>query len=218
MVINVKVTRDKVITVEDFGRGVPLDWNEKEQKYNWELVYCELYAGGKYDNDSEDSSYEWSLGTNGLGACATQYSSEFMDVTAYTGGIKYSISFKKGEPVGKLVKEECPRKKTGTVVTWKPDLDVFTDINMSLDFFCHTLKKQAIVNSGLTLNVEYEDDNFEKNKFSYLYKNGVLDYVNEIAHINAEGEDEDIQTSSEEEDSVKGKMLPFQLSSHTLQF
>jgi DNA gyrase subunit B len=92
--INIKVTRDKVITVEDFGRGVPLDWNENEQKYNWELVYCELYAGGKYDNDSEDSSYEWSLGTNGLGACATQYSSEFMDVAAYTNGTKYSISFK----------------------------------------------------------------------------------------------------------------------------
>lgn len=204
--INIKVTRDKVITVEDFGRGVPLDWNENEQKYNWELVYCELYAGGKYDNDSEDSSYEWSLGTNGLGACATQYSSEFMDVTAYTNGTKYSISFKKGEPVGELTKEECPKKKTGTVVTWKPDLEVFTDINLSLDFFCNTLKKQAIVNSGLTLNIEYEDENFEKHKFSYLYKNGVLDYVNEIAGINELNEDEELITE-DGEGEIKGKTL-----------
>ena len=204
--INVRVTRDKVITVEDFGRGVPLDWNEKEQKYNWELVYCELYAGGKYDNDSADSSYEWSLGTNGLGACATQYSSEFMNVTAYTGGTKYSISFKKGEPVGDLVKEECPKKKTGTVVTWKPDLEVFTDINLSLDFFCQTLKKQAIVNSGLTLNIEFEDENFEKHSFSYLYKNGVLDYVNEIAGIDASNEDIELADNGSEED-IKGKTL-----------
>ncbi|MBE6700764.1 MAG: DNA topoisomerase [Ruminococcaceae bacterium] len=204
--INIKVTRDKVITVEDFGRGVPLDWNEKEQKYNWELVYCELYAGGKYNNDSDNSSYEYSLGTNGLGACATQYSSEFMDVTAYTGGTKYSISFKKGEAVTDLIREECSKRKSGTVVTWKPDLDVFTDINMPLEFFCETLKKQAIVNSGLTLNLEFEDDNFDKHTFSYLYKNGVLDYVNEIAGIDEEGEDLPLDPDSEEE-NTRGKTL-----------
>ena len=73
--INVTVKRDKSLLVEDFGRGVPLDWNEKEGRYNWELVYCELYAGGKYRNTS-GGAYEFSLGLNGLGACATQYASE----------------------------------------------------------------------------------------------------------------------------------------------
>ncbi len=204
-VINVSVTCDKVITVEDFGRGVPLDWNEKEQRYNWELVYCELYAGGKYNNDDDGASYEYSLGTNGLGACATQYTSEFMDVCAYTRGIKYSIGFKCGEPVTELIKEECPKKKSGTVVTWKPDLKVFTDINMPMEFFCETLKKQSIVNSGLTLNLEYEDENKEKHTFSYFYQNGVLDYVNEIAGINSDNEDEPID--SDDEEAVKGKTL-----------
>ncbi len=203
-IINVKVTKDMVITVEDFGRGVPLDWNENEQKYNWELVYCELYAGGKYNNDSEDSSYEYSLGTNGLGACATQYSSEFMDVSACTAGTKYSISFKKGEPVTELIKEECPRKKTGTTVTWKPDLDVFTDIQMPMEFFCETLKKQSIVNSGLTLNLEYEDEEGKTHSFSYLYQNGILDYVNQLAGINSDNEDTPIDS---DDDEIKGKTL-----------
>ncbi len=206
-VINVTVTKDKTITVEDFGRGVPLDWNEKEGKYNWELVYCELYAGGKYNNDSDDSSYEYSLGTNGLGACATQYTSEFMEVTAYTRGMKYSISFKAGEPVGELRKEEFNKRRSGTVVTWKPDLKVFTDINMPLDFFCETLRKQSIVNSGLTLNLEYEDESSEKHSFSYCYRNGVLDYVNEIAGINEENEDIPTDADAESEDGIKGKTL-----------
>ena len=120
-VINVTFRLDRSITVEDFGRGVPLDWNEKEKRYNWELVYCELYAGGKYNN-SASAVYEYSLGTNGLGACATQCASEFMDVTAYTGGTKYSIHFRKGEPVSKLEKEACPPKKTGTVTTGQPEI------------------------------------------------------------------------------------------------
>ncbi len=206
--INIRVTSDMVITVEDYGRGVPLDWNEKEQKYNWELVYCELYAGGKYNNDGEDSSYEYSLGTNGLGACATQYSSEFMNVTAYSGGTKYSIGFSRGEPVGELTREECPKKKTGTVVTWKPDINVFTDINIPLEFFTETLKKQAIVNSGLTLNLEYEDEKGEKHKFSYLYQKGVLDYVNEIAGIGEDNEDETVEVDDGEEIAGKTLTLP----------
>ena len=70
---------DNSIEVEDFGRGIPVDYNEHEKKYNWELVFCELYAGGKYKNNT-GGDYEYSLGLNGLGACATQYSSEYMDV------------------------------------------------------------------------------------------------------------------------------------------
>ena len=77
--IKVTVYKDRTIEVDDHGRGVPLDFNKKEGRYNWELVYCELYAGGKYENNKK-GAYKYSLGLNGLGACATQYSSEFMDV------------------------------------------------------------------------------------------------------------------------------------------
>ncbi|MBQ9941065.1 MAG: DNA topoisomerase [Clostridia bacterium] len=178
--INVTVFKDKTVEVEDFGRGIPLDWNEKEQRYNWELVFCELYAGGKYNNNT-DGAYEYSLGTNGLGACATQYTSEFMDVTAYVSGYKYEMHFKKGEPCGDLIKTEYTKHRTGTVIRWKPDIDVFTDINIPLNFFTDMMKKQAVVNSGLTLNLSYEnyDSGFEK--FTYMYPNGILDYINELS-------------------------------------
>lgn len=179
--INITVKKDNTLVVEDFGRGVPLDWNEKEQRYNWDLVYCELYAGGKYDND-EGEAYEYSLGLNGLGACATQCSSEFMNVTSYTKQGKYSISFEKGLPVSELVKEEPVRKRTGTVVEWKPDLDVFTDINIPLEYFEEVLKKQAIVNSGLKLCLTYESqDGIQKRE--YLYPNGIVDYINEMISV-----------------------------------
>lgn len=179
-IINVQVFNDHSMCVEDFGRGVPLDWNEKEGKYNWELVYCELYAGGKYKHLSKgNDAYEYSLGLNGLGACATQYASEFMEVTSYQGGTKYFMSFKKGEPVGELQKEGCPRTKSGTVVKWKPDNTVFTDINIDYDYFCETMMKQAVVNAGLTLNLKFQtlDGDFKENTF--YYENGIVDYINE---------------------------------------
>lgn len=182
-VINVTVFKDHVMQVEDFGRGIPLDWNEKEQRYNWELVFCELYAGGKYNNN-DGGAYEYSLGLNGLGACATQYASEFMQVTAYTGGTKYSISFEKGEPVTELIKEECPKNKRGTVIRWKSDSEVFTDINISREFFSDQLKKQAVVNGGLSLNLKWQipDGSFETE--SYCYANGVEDYIAEMVGVN----------------------------------
>jgi DNA gyrase subunit B len=181
--INVTVYKDKSITVEDFGRGVPLDWNENEGKYNWELVFCELYAGGKYQNTS-GGAYEYSLGLNGLGACATQYSSEFMEVTAYSKGTKYTVSFKKGEPVSKLNKEPCPKTKTGTVIHWKPDLEVFTDINIPKEYYETTLKKQAVANEGLLLCLNWQnaDGSFEASQF--LYPNGIVDYIYETVGVN----------------------------------
>ena len=96
--------RDHSVEVEDFGRGVPLDWNEREQKYNWELVYCELYAGGKYNNNDEGAVYKYSLGLNGLGACATQYSSKYFHVKSY-----------KGDTVGHKAICVIPTTRTGKI-------------------------------------------------------------------------------------------------------
>lgn len=177
--INVTVYRDKSIEVEDFGRGIPLDYNEKEQRYNWDLVFCELYAGGKYSK-GEDDAYEFSLGLNGLGACATQYSSEYMDVTVYKPGTKYGISFKKGNPVCELQKEDYKGKRTGTVIKWRPDLEVFSDINIGLDYFTSVMRKQAVVNAGLTLNLKYQNDDGSFYEESYRYENGIKDYVDEF--------------------------------------
>ena len=171
---------DDSLEVEDFGRGCPVDWNEKEQKYNWELVFCELYAGGKYDNNA-GGDYEYSLGLNGLGACATQYASEYFDATIHRDGFKYTLHFEKGEIVGKLNKEPADRKKTGSTFRWKPDLDVFTDVHIPHEYFEDTLKRQAVVNAGVSFRYRRET---EKGKFAeteYRYEHGILDYVTELA-------------------------------------
>jgi len=183
-VINITRYLDGSIEIEDFGRGIPVDYNPKEGRYNWELVYCELYAGGKYNNNSADGNYDFSLGLNGLGACATQFASEYMDVTVRRDGYKYSLHFEKGEIVGDMKKEKADTKKTGSIQRFKPDLEVFTDINIPLEFFISTLKRQAVVNAGLkfVFRDQTGEKTFETREF--LYKNGIADYVAELAGEN----------------------------------
>ena len=190
--------------MENFGRGVPLDWNEKEQRYNWELVYNELYAGGKYDNNSDGAAYEYSLGLNGLGACATQYASEFFHVKSYNGSEVGSISFAKGEPASEYVKKKLPRgdHRTGSVIHWKPDLDVFTEIEIPREYFSDMLRRQSVVTSGIRFQLKWENEDGSFAEEEYFYENGILDYVAEIAgdtmetrpvrfHLETRGRDRD---------------------------
>lgn len=181
----ITITRyeDKSIEVEDFGRGCPVDWNEKEQKFNWELVFCELYAGGKYNN-LEGDNYEYSLGLNGLGTCATQYASEYFDALIHRDGFEYSLHFEKGENIGGLQKAPWSGKKTGSRFRWKPDLDVFTDINIPVEFFLDVLKRQAVVNAGVTFRFRNQvNGKFETTDFQY--QDGIVDYVRELSGENA---------------------------------
>ena len=180
----ITVTRflDKSIQVEDQGRGCPVDWNEKEQKYNWELVFCELYAGGKYNNNSGDN-YEYSLGLNGLGSCATQYASRYFDAVIHRDGFEYTLHFEKGENMGGLKKEPYTGKKTGSKFRWLPDLDVFTDIDIPVDYYLDVLKRQAVVNAGITFRFRNQvGGKFETTDFKY--ENGIEDYVKELAGDN----------------------------------
>ena len=171
---------DKSIECEDFGRGCPVDWNPVEKRWNWELVFCELYAGGKYKNN-DGGDYEYSLGLNGLGSCATQYASEYMDVTVRRDGKKYTLHFEKGRNVGGLGVEPADRKKTGTLIRWKPDLEVFTDIGIPLEHYRETLRRQAVVNAGVTFRLRNEVAAGKFETEDFLYQNGILDYVQEIA-------------------------------------
>lgn len=175
--------RNHDIEVEDFGRGCPVDYNNNEKRFNWELVYCELYAGGKYDASAE--SYEYSLGLNGLGLCATQFASEFMDVEVIRDGFKYSLHFEKGNNVGGLKKEECKKKQTGTKTRWRPDLEVFTDINVSEEYFHDILKRQAVVNPNILFLFRFENEAGGFNETEFLYENGITDYASEIAGTDA---------------------------------
>ena len=173
------VTRfaDKSVEVQDFGRGLPVDYNNTEKRYNWELVFCELYASGKYDNSS-GGSYEFSLGTNGLGLCATQYASEYMEAEIHTGGFKYTLNFKKGKPDGEMVKEPYSKRDTGTRIKWRPDLEVFTDIDIPLEYFQDMLRHQSVVNAGVRFILKDQvGKGFET--YEYYYERGIEDYIAE---------------------------------------
>ena len=174
------VTRylDKSVEVQDFGRGIPMDYNEKEKEYNWKLVFCEMYAGGKYDTNS-GGSYEFSLGLNGLGLCATQYSSEFMEAEVHRDGICYKMNFSKGNPKGKLKKEEYTKKDTGSRIYWKPDTDVFTDIDVPLDYYKDVIRRQAIVNNGLLFILKDQVGPNKFEEYQFIYENGIQDYMAE---------------------------------------
>lgn len=175
----IRVTRhsDCSITIEDQGRGIPLDYNQKEGRYNWELVFCELYAGGKYSNNTGEN-YEYALGLNGLGACATQYSSEYMDVTVFRDGYKYELHFEKGNNAGGLRKTPADYEHTGTIQTWLPDREVFTDIIIPAEYFRDVLKKQAVVNAGLIFEFTDEESGTTE---TFVYENGIIDYVAELS-------------------------------------
>ena len=182
-VITVTAYKDHSIEVDDRGRGVPMGYNEKYDCYNWELIYCELYAGGKYNNNQGGGAYEFSLGLNGLGACATQYSSEFFEVFSFNGETESHMSFKKGSPVGELEVRPLEKKerRTGTVTYWRPDLEVFTSISIPEKFFRDVLEKQAVVNAGLKFILKFENEDGSFNEREFLYPNGISDYVARLA-------------------------------------
>lgn len=175
--IKISYFKDKSICIEDNGRGIPVDYNSKEDRYNWELLFCELYAGGKYLNNSGEN-YEFSLGLNGLGLCSTQYSSEYMDVEIIRDGFKYTLHFEKGENVGGLKKEKTNLKSTGSKIHWRPDREVFTDINVEIDYFKEILKRQCVVNAGLKFEL-YDEETDET--FNFCYEQGIKDYIKEIS-------------------------------------
>ena len=179
----ITVTRflDKSVQVEDQGRGCPVDWNEKEGRYNWELVFCELYAGGKYNNEQSEN-YEFSLGLNGLGSCATQYASSYMDVTVLREGKEYTLHFEKGENVGGLKVEELTtnKKRTGSTIRWLPDLEVFTDIDIPVEYYRDVMKRQAVVNAGVTFRLKREVSAGKFETEEFLYQSGISDYISEL--------------------------------------
>ena len=178
--ITLTAFRDGSIQVEDNGRGCPLDWNPSEKRFNWELVFCELYAGGKYNNN-QGGDYDFSLGTNGLGSCATQYASEYMDVTVWRDGNKYSLHFKKGKVVGAKKKaleiEPSDENRTGTTIKWRPDLEVFTSISIPHDWYRETMRRQAVVNANVTFRLRIEGDDGEFSEEDFCYPKGIEDYV-----------------------------------------
>ena len=177
----ITVTRflDGSVEVVDHGRGMPMDYNEKEKRWNWELLFCEMYAGSKY-NTNNGGTYEYSLGLNGLGLCATQYASEYMDAEVHKNGFRYEIHFKEGEPVSELKKEPYGKKDTGTRIRWKPDIKVFTDIDIPLEYYQETILRQSVVNAGIKFILRNQTGEKSFDKYEYCYENGIVDYIKEF--------------------------------------
>lgn len=177
----ITVTRflDGSVEVVDHGRGMPMDYNEKEKRWNWELLFCEMYAGSKY-NTNNGGTYEYSLGLNGLGLCATQYASEYMDAEVHKNGFRYEIHFKAGEPVSELQKELYNKKDTGTRIRWKPDIKVFTDIDIPLEYYQETILRQSVVNAGIKFVLRNQTGEKSFDKYEYCYENGIVDYIKEF--------------------------------------
>lgn len=177
----ITVTRflDGSVEVVDHGRGMPMDYNEKEKRWNWELLFCEMYAGSKY-NTNNGGTYEYSLGLNGLGLCATQYASEYMDAEVHKNGFRYEIHFKAGEPVSELQKEPYNKKDTGTRIRWKPDIKVFTDIDIPLEYYQETILRQSVVNAGIKFVLRNQTGEKSFDKYEYCYENGIIDYIKEF--------------------------------------
>lgn len=177
----ITVTRflDGSVEVVDHGRGMPMDYNEKEKRWNWELLFCEMYAGSKY-NTNNGGTYEYSLGLNGLGLCATQYASEYMDAEVHKNGFCYEIHFKAGEPVSELQKEPYNKKDTGTRIRWKPDIKVFTDIDIPLEYYQETILRQSVVNAGIKFVLRNQTGEKSFDKYEYCYENGIVDYIKEF--------------------------------------
>lgn len=171
---------DKSVEIQDFGRGIPVDYNENEKNFNWYLVFCTLYAGGKYDTNN-GGSYEFSLGLNGLGLCATQFASEYMEAEIHRDGFCYKLNFKKGSIVGDMEREPYSKRDTGTRIKWRPDLKVFTDIDIPLEYYQSTIKRQAIVNAGVKFILKNQISKTQFETFEYCYKDGITDYAKEIA-------------------------------------
>lgn len=180
--ITVTLFSDHSIQVEDRGRGIPVDYNTKLKRYNWEIIFCDMYGGGKYKNN-EGGSYEFSLGLNGLGLCSTQYTSEYMTADIRRDGFRYTLNFKKGKISGKMKKEEYTKKDTGTIIRWKPDLEVFTDIDIPPEYFLDVLKRQAIVNAGIRFVFKNQTGANKFDTTEFLYQDGILDYVKELIGV-----------------------------------
>lgn len=174
---------DKSITVEDFGRGIPIDFNKSEDKYNWELAFCTLYAGGKYDNNTGEN-YSFALGLNGLGLCATQFASEYMEVVSQNGTWKYDLRFEKGFNVTLNENEKgfvkSKSKETGTKIHWKPDLEVFTDIDIGAEYVDDMLRRQAVVNGGIKFLRIIENEDGTTDEKTFCYEDGIFDYLKEV--------------------------------------
>lgn len=176
--ITITLNADGSATVEDNGRGIPVDMHPTLHKSGVEVVYTKLHAGGKFST----ANYKYSGGLHGVGASVTNALSRWCDVTVYRGGKEYNIRFHSPEINGKVksgivetpLKEIGKCKKTGTKVTFLPDNRVFGEQKFSFDTISRKARELAFLNKGLKIKII---DNVEKNEVFFHYEGGISDFV-----------------------------------------
>ena len=167
--IKILLHKDGSITVADNGRGVPIGMHESG-KSTPEVIYTVLHAGGKFEN----AGYKVSGGLRGVGGSVVNALSSFMEVTIYREGKISQIKFKDGGKVESPLKTIGESKKTGTIVTFLPDKEIFKNCNFSFTTICERMQESAFLLSNVTIEVIDEEDNLSA---KYHYENGIISFV-----------------------------------------
>lgn len=167
--VRVQIHLDGSVTVDDNGRGIPVDLHEKEKLPAVTVVMTMLHAGGKFDS----SSYKVSGGLHGVGVSVVNALSEYLEVEIRRDGKIYHQRFERGVPVtGLVIRGET--QKRGTRVTFKPDPEIFENTDISFDILAERLRELAFLNSGL--RIELSDEGLSKEK-SFHYEGGLNSFV-----------------------------------------
>ena len=187
-IVSVTINRDNSVVVEDNGRGIPVGIHEKLHVSGVEVVYTQLHAGGKFNNDS----YGFSGGLHGVGASVVNALSEYVEVEVATGGKLYSIKFHSyedsdgnmhsGIPVAPLAEVGRTRRQ-GTRVTFLPDKRVFETIEMNSEVVAKRLRELAYLNKGVTFKFTDNRLKDENKSREYKYDGGIVDFV---CYLNSE--------------------------------
>ena len=170
--IKILMHKDGSITVADNGRGVPIGMHESGVSTP-EVIYTVLHAGGKF----EESGYKVSGGLHGVGASVVNALSKWMNVTIYRDGKISEIKFKNGGEVDVPLREIGNSNKTGTIVTFMPDKDIFKNANFSFTTISERMQESAFLLSNVTIEVIDEEDNLNA---KYHYENGLISFVEYI--------------------------------------
>lgn len=170
--INVIIHKDGSITIKDNGRGIPVDTHPKYNKSALEIVMTKLHAGGKFDK----TSYKVSGGLHGVGVSVVNALSQWLKVRVFREGKEFAMSFKRGNVVEPL-RVVCPSDKRGTIVTFKPDPEIFETLEFSYSYLHSRLRELAFLNKGLKITLE---DERTGKKESFQYEGGIKSFVKHI--------------------------------------
>ena len=172
--INISINSDNTVSVEDDGRGIPVDMHKGEKMSAAEVIMTQLHAGGKFDHDS----YKVSGGLHGVGVSVVNALSEKLDLKIYRDGNEYEIEFKDGNSV-KPLKKLGKTKKNGTKITFLPSKEIFSSIRFSTSIIEKRIRELAFLNKGVSIKL-IDNSSKKPKEFVHKYDGGILEFVKHI--------------------------------------